>query len=70
MPLHAKQRIKVEHLYKNNSAMVCYRAIPYADNKLKKSPYVIVCTQNLHQRTTMIKEIYLYTFWENISNRI
>ena len=68
---HVRQRVSAEHIYIYiyGFVILCYITFPSAANTLVP-PFVMFCAKNLHQRTTMIKEMFLDTFLDNISSRI
>ena len=54
---------KQTYIYIYYLVFLCYSAIPSADNTLKKHHHFLVCSQNLHQRTEMIKDMLYICFW-------
>ena len=59
IPQRAKEKINEEHIYINDFLLECYREISSDANTWKPSPFVLVCSYNLNQRTTMIKDMHL-----------
>ena len=59
---HVKKIINAEHIYKNDFIMICHIEILFASNTLKSITIFMVCTHTLHQRTKMIKKVFLYSF--------